>query len=313
MENVTRDERDTMHVERQEIAHQIVHGIKAVPGGWIPHPRGHGRLAVVRDGYKVHEVDGKKRGKRGHTFHDLASFAAWLNRHATDHERCEIVMNAVMNGTDPKNLGNTVAHLAPQSVDGDRVECQIAQHPVWLAWFAILGKDLDQIKLAEHVRCYRDSLGTEGSVLLSALQQIKVVAGGSTEVQVGALGEIKLLAGDRRTEASVTLPPELLVRTPIFDGVLARDATPDSPVEAEYVLRLFVSMQFVEERPVFRLTCPGLAIVLRKALHDAHEDLVARLHPDFLVGFGVPKVDAVPFIEMAPAPAPSTPAPAPSE
>lgn len=278
------------------IERQILKAPTPMPGGWMKHPRGHGRVAVVKDGYRVEEVAGPTRGRRLHTFHDLASFAAWLNRHATERERCEIVMNAVMNGADPKNLGNTVAHLAPQSADGDRVECQIAQHPVWLAWFAILGKDLDQVKLAEHVRCYRDSLGAEGSVLLAALQQIKVVAGGSTEVQVGALGEIKLLAGDRRTEASVTLPPELLVTTPIFDGVLARGASPDSPVEAEYVLRLFVSMQFVEERPVFRLTCLGLAIVLRKALHDAHEDLVARLDEGFLVGFGVPRVDAVPRI-----------------
>lgn len=282
-------------IQRQQM---IVTG-NPVPVEPTEHPRGHGRFLVVKDGYKIEEIGGATRGRRLHTFHDLASFAAWLNRHATERERCEIVMNAVMNGADPKNLGNTVAHLAPQSADGDRVECQIAQHPVWLAWFAILGKDLDQVKLAEHVRCYRDSLGAEGSVLLAALQQIKVVAGGSTEVQVGALGEIKLLAGDRRTEASVTLPPELLVTTPIFDGVLARGASPDSPVEAEYVLRLFVSMQFVEERPVFRLTCPGLAIVLRKALHDAHEDLVARLESGFLVGFGVPRVESIPRISEA--------------
>lgn len=268
-----------------------------VPVDPTAHPRGHGAYLVVRDGYGVKEIDGPKRGKRLHTFHDLASLAEWLNRHATEKQRCEIVMNAVMNGTDPKDLGRTIAHLDPQSADGDIVECQIAQHPVWLAWHAILGKQLDQVELAEHVRCYRASLGSEGSTLLAALQQIKVVAGGSNEVQVGALGEIRLLAGDRKTEASVTLPPELVVTTPIFDGVLDGTAT-----EAEYVLRLFVGMRFegeAENRPVFRLTCPGLALVLRKALRDAHADLVTRLDREFLVGFGVPKVERVPLIASA--------------
>lgn len=294
---------DVEEVERIEVTGQVGGTIETqvvkpaapVPGGWMKHPRGHGRVAVVKDGYSVEDIDGPLRGRRMHTFHDLPSLAAWLNRHATDRQRTEIVMNAVMNGADPKGLGNTVAHLTPQEHDGDRVECQIAQVPVWLAWHAILGRDLDQVALAEHVRCYLSSLGGEGNMLLAALRAIKVTAGGSSDLHVGPLGEITLLAGDRKTEASVTIPPELNVRTAIFDGVV--DAT---GAACEYVLRLFVSMRFegeVEKRPVFRLTCPDLAVVLRKALHDAHADLVARLDKEFLVGFGVPKVDSVPLVE----------------
>lgn len=298
------------HGQFGDVDKQIVQATEPVPVQPRPHPRGHGEVLVVQDGYDVHEVDGRSRGRRLHLFHDLASIAAWLNRHATNREQTEIVMNAALAGATPeamKTLGRVVAHLDPRGVDGDVVECEIARDPVFLAWIAILGKGLDQVTLAEHIRCYRDSLGTDGTVLLSILQQIKVTVGGSTELHVGGLGEIKLIAGDRRTEASVTIPPEIMVQTAIFDGVVD-----DLGGAALYHLRLFVSMKFIgdgeNKAPVFTLTCPDLAIVLRKALHDAHRDLVNRLDDNFLVGFGVPKVETVPLLGCAsgePAPAPA--------
>lgn len=287
------------HAEGQfggTIEHQVITPSDPVPGGPRPHPRGNGEVLVLKSGYEVQTIDGPKRGRRLHLFHDLASIAAWLNRHATDHAKTEIVMNAQQLADQKRKLGHVVAHLDPRGVDGDVVECEIAQHPVFLAWLAILGKQLDQVTLAEHVRCYRDSLGADGSALLAALQQIKVTVGGTTEMQVGSLGEIRLLAGDRRNEASITIPPEVFVRTAIFDGVMD-----GANVEAEYMLRLFVSMKFVGEgenkHAAFMLTCPDLAIVLRKALHDAHQDLVTRLDADFLVGFGVARVDHVPDLQ----------------
>lgn len=249
------------------------------------HPRGHGQVLVVKDGYRVHELNGPMRGKREHVFHDLESLAAWLNRHAQGkEEQAEILMDAVFDPEDVSELGAVTAYLEPKAADGDRVRCEIAKNPVFLAWHAILGNNINQVQLVEHLRCYRDSVDEAGTALLAALQQLKITSGGSSEVQVGNLGEVKFLQGDRRTEPTVTLPPEIEVETSIFDGI-----------QGTYHLRIFVSMRFDEQAiPIFRLTCPGLAIVLREALHDAKGFLEEKLSDGFLVGFGVAAVEEIP-------------------
>jgi hypothetical protein len=45
-------------------------------------PAGNGTVLVVRNGYGVQHVAGRSEWARRHEFHDLRSFADWMNRHA---------------------------------------------------------------------------------------------------------------------------------------------------------------------------------------------------------------------------------------
>lgn len=268
-------------------------------------PDGTGDLClVVRDGYTVERVEGPKRAKRLHTFHGFKSFAEWLIRHA-DPCATEILVDASLapslaTGADEKDLagiGRAVALLEPtERARHDVVEAILPLHPVFRAWASVLGKTCDQIGLFEHVRSFRDSITAGGEMLVGALGQIAVLSAANATTEIGALGETRLVGGDRKTEANVTVPPEITVRTPIFLDEDA-DALPRS-----YGLKILVSMRFVGEgerkAPIFVLRCPTLPVVLAEALRDQRDGLVAALdavggEEKFLVGFGRPKTEIV--------------------
>lgn len=274
------------------VEHQVVQPSAPLATEPRPHPSGSGDLLIVRDGYRVEHVRGRQQGKRGHVFHDLESLAAWLNRHASaEPTETEILM---------RSDGVVTAALQPSDPHGDVVIATLRPHPVYAAWAGVLGKALDQRAFQQHVRCYRDSLGEQAAALLSFLSQIDVTTGGNSTLKFGVMGDLQLTGVNRKAEMTVSLPSEITVRTPIFDGVRNGTGGIEPAAEVEYDLLLFLSVDLVgqeEKRPVFTLTCPTLELVRRQAVRDAASYLDLLLNDGFLVGLGEIMLSSVPKID----------------
>lgn len=274
----------------QNIENGSIMAPMAVPVDPTEHPRGHGCFLVVRDGYKVHELDGPKRGKRGHVFDDVRSFALWLNRHATDQKRTEILVHNE----------SIVAALDPQNPQGDRVVCMLPLHPSFLAWQSVFGRALDQISLHRLVLAEAETLGESAEGFSAALLQLQIATAGDFSAELDPLGYMKVAGGTSKQEATVKMPPRFAVNTPIIEGVGRKYEPTTDFVECRYVLDVFLQLAVVGEagakRAQFTLSCPRLEIHRRQARRDAAAYLAALLESGFLVGLGEVKVDAVPRI-----------------
>lgn len=262
----------------------------AVPIEPTPLPRGNGSFLVVRDGYQVKEIEGSRRGKRVHRFHDLGGFARWLDRHAMERERAEILV-----ATD-----QVVAALDPADPDGDLVSCELPLHPSFAAWTNVLETGLDQITLHRLVLAEAETLGDSAVGFSAALLQVKLATAGEFDAQMDPLGYMRVTGGTNKQEATVKLPPQFVVTTPIIEGVgIAHGDGHDAPTytPATYALDIFLQLKVVGEpgskRAEFYLSCPRLEAHRRQARRDAAEYLQALLLDGFLVGLGEIKTESV--------------------
>lgn len=245
----------------------------------IDAPRGRGAKVVgVRSDYKLETLPGPERSKRAHVFHDLGSFADWLNRFAKVAEGVEILVGdeeakAVL-GDDPH---------------ASLVTCQLRNHPTFDAWQKALGTKQNPKAFHAFLRSvsgtFDDGSGgvNAGDVLSGELQKLKAVTTGDIDMNVDPRGFYTVNGSTSRVQVDAKIPPSFTIHTPIFVGI------PDPGVEGQerrYALEILLTMDVEDGGIGFTLTCPGLARVLHEARLDAVAHLRALLNEGFLVGLG---------------------------
>lgn len=247
------------------------------------------RFAVLNEGQEVHEVVTTAPGRR-HTFHDVADFAAHLNRHAEP------------GGTDilfDGPAGKVVAWYQPRIPGSDLVVCELRLHPRWARWKGILGETLDQRSLYRFLMaCPREDsapitapdgeiLGLMVHDLASAAQRIKIAKGTEASVELDQRGNYRVRDAKATTETSIQVPHAVEIRVPIYRL---------RGVDKAYTIEVEVDLNTdTTPCPAFMLTAPGLDLVLDEAQQDAAAFLREQLLEGFLVGLGSHATAEVPI------------------
>lgn len=265
----------------------------AVPAVADDNPNGHGQLVVVRQGFTVQALPGRMKSRRTHTFDDLTSFAAWLNRHVPTieaQERCEIL------ATDK----HVDADLTPADPSSDTVRCLLKEHPLFAAWQGILSKPLQQKQLHAFIRgavtTFAETEGVnQGDLIASQVRKVQVNGGAELSAELDETGFYRVEIAGARTAIASQIPPSFVVSVPIFAGVkkVGEDA------EARYALGILLSMDVAGDAKngiVFHLSCPELPVVLHQARLDAVAYLRSLLAEGFLVGLGAIGTEDVPAL-----------------
>lgn len=256
-----------------------------------PHPSGDGLLLVLKQGYSASQVPGPKRAKRGHTFHDLGSFADYMNRRvegedAADVNDVEILVSET----------SVVALLDPSDPNGDRIHCQLIHHPQFSAWLSIFGKRTVQRDLYLFLRGNLPSIhtpenGMDGAMIASEVRKLQVVATTGTDFQLDERGFYTVASATATTDMKGRIPSKFEIYVPIFQAI--RD---EHDAERQYMIEVLLQMEPVGDQWAFNLACPALPIILHQARLDAVEYLKRILEPGFLVGLGEAKTETVPDI-----------------
>lgn len=256
------------------------------------HPSGDGKLLVVKHGFEVKHVPGERKAKRSHTFHDLGSFAAYLNRRAelpedaTDVDDVEILVSE----------SSVVALLDPSDPHADLITCKLIHHPQFAAWHGIFGKRIAQRDLYLFIRGNLPSFhapenGMDGGMIAAEVRKLQVVSTSGSDFQLDERGFYTVASATATTDMKGRIPCKFDIRVPIFQAI--RD---ENEVEREYVLEVLLQMEPQGDQWSFTLACPALPIVLHQARLDAVEYLKRILEPGFLVGLGEAKTEIVPDI-----------------
>lgn len=230
-------------------------------------PDGYGQVVVVRDGYDVKRLEGRDEGQRRHTFDDIASFAAYLKRHA-DAEQTEILLdeNVVRAAMDPKII-------APEII-----ECRLDRHPTFKAFEDSFHKPLSQREFHSLVRGFRPAIeDSEG--ILNALRVLSVGKTGEVQSEIDETGATRLNLVSERLTMAATVPPEFVLNTPVYQGIV--DEAHD---ELLYKIEVLVSINV--EKFQFTIEAPALALVKAKAREDVGAMLARLLGDPFMVGLG---------------------------
>lgn len=254
-------------------------GAPAPKPDFVPAPRGRGASVVaVRNDYKLETVPGPERSKRTHVFHDLGSFAEWLNRFGAEPQKVEIL----------------VGDKEAQAVLGDDphaslVTCQLRNHPTFDAWQKALGQEQEPKAFHAFLRSvsgtFDDGSGgvNTGDVLSGELQKLKAVTTGDIDMNVDPRGFYTVNGSTSRVQVDAKIPPSFTIHTPIFVGIPDAET---SGAERRYALEILLTMDVEDGGIGFTLTCPGLARVLHEARLDAVAHLRSLLNEGFLVGLG---------------------------
>ena len=259
----------------------------------VADPSGKGQLALVRDGYTLKPIVGPTKMKRGHVFHDLESFAAWLSRHAgsstkTGHDIVTELVEVLVTMTQAQ------AALEPADPTGDFVTCVLTDHPSFAAWKGIFDKPLDQKTLHRFVRGNISAfdVGMPGDVFAGQLQLLNVTAGKDINAELDTKGFYKFTSSTGRAELQGNIASRFTINIPIFAGV----RVPVTKSEILYPLDVLLSMDVDTDKGVitFVLSCPSLALALYQARLDAVAWLKSLLDEGFLVGLGELKLQESP-------------------
>ncbi len=264
-------------------------GAPAPKPEFVDAPRGRGASVVaVRNDYKLETVPGPERSKRTHVFHDLCSFAEWLNRFGTDPQKVEIL------------VGDKEAHaVLGDDPTASLVKCQLRHHPTFEAWQKALGVEQEPKAFHAFLRSiagtFDDGTGgvNTGDVLSSELQKLKAVTTGDIDMNVDPRGFYTVNGSTSRVQVDAKIPPSFTIHTPIFVGIPDPAGTgPNGEAivvansERRYALEILLTMDVEDGSIGFTLTCPGLARVLHEARLDAVAHLRSLLNEGFLVGLG---------------------------
>jgi hypothetical protein len=272
---------------------EAAHGLVAALGEPAPAvaltrtPDGRHGLALVRDGYKLQQLDGVTTCRRAHAIDDVDSLAAWLRRNS-HAALVEILVDE----------DKIVAALDPRNPIGDVVSCPLTAHPRAARWLAVLAKMVQQPQLQrlflttlDDFERTQDSsgrlLGSYGEELARQLQKFGAVRNAEVDVEIDAMGTVVFAAQTEKITIKGSLPPRFKVNVPIFLGIQLPTGENGDLVEATYELDLFMSVHPQERgAPLFSLSCPNLEVVMRQARADAARWLSYQLGPEFLVGLG---------------------------
>lgn len=260
----------------------------------VENPSGHGSVVAIRDGYKLERLPGRTKKARYHTFHDLESFANWLNRHALGNANAVEILAGEQ---------TVVAALNPADVTGDLLTCQLTFHPQFDAWRQVFGKTLSQKDFHSFVRGNKKAFAavgeagfTSADVLLTELQKLNVVAGKELNAELDERGFYRFAGANQKANVGGSIPPEFKIVVPVFQGV--NDAMKDDGSACLYVIEILLSMNVDSDGGVtFRLDCPSLPLTLHEARLDAVEWLRKLLQEGFLVGLGRIELRDVQLIE----------------
>lgn len=267
-----------------------------------------GYYYAVRQGWTVEHVPGPQRGRRMHRFDDLASCAQWLNRHAPDRNRTEILVEQ----------NRLVAALAPSDCHGDLVACSLqfdARYKAWLDAFS--SNQLSQ--KAFHALLRANSIDVAAPVLdmlLAAVRDLTITKGGKRQIKLTDHNMIEFVGSTQNREYTGKLPTRFLVNCPIYEGVQVPTGisfTPALPppvalpgqdvpisgpspwVDASYAIEVLLSMDEVPSGDVaFVLEAPALPRIVRAARRDAARYFDHLLEDGFLVGLGAIELQDVP-------------------
>lgn len=305
-------------------------------------PTGAGKAhVVVKDGYKVVTIEPSHRPAVRHQFDDLGSLATWLKRRAPRAQDVDILLGK----------SKTSANLAPHSTEADIVTCPTNLTPRAAFWVdKVLGKALDQRSVIRVLtRTAEDflpllakdgaHLGTVGEDLLSRIGSIEAKRITSFTKEVDARGFTKLASASADTTLSVQLPPVVVIRIPMIQGVTKLVKVLDAETETAplYEIRAQLVVNLPDGGaavpPAFTFDPLNLDDVMAEALSDAAAFLQRKLGdefavlrgkedsievvervPHFTTGTTIDSIPSVAWCKDGPKPAPTdTPAPLPTE
>ena len=231
-------------------------------------PDGYGHVVAVRNGYTLEQLDGRDEGRRVHSFDDIATFAAYLKRHA-DGEQTEILLS--------RNI--VQAAMDPKAVMPETISCDLQGHPTFIAWEKAFEAPLSQRVFHALVRGFRSALeDSEG--ILKALRILSVGSKGEVKSEIDETGATRLNVVTNSIEMKAVIPPEFVLTTPLYRGIID-----DKGEELTYAIEILVSIN-VEEM-TFMIEAPGLELVRAEARQDVAAMLQRELDKPFLVGLGV--------------------------
>lgn len=250
-----------------------------------------GGVVAIRDGYTLKQLPGKEKTARRHIFHDLGSFAAWLNRHAKNRaQQVEILME------DTK----VIADLAPSDQHSDLVTCMLIPHPMIQAWDRVFGKGpMTQKEFHNFIRGNMEAFpekegkGNIGEVLASSLLRLSVTNAKDLTAEMDERGFYHLSGGSNKSTVSNAIPPRFSIEIPVYIGV----CDPSKPeTELKYRIEILLSIGIQDTSVSFYLSCPSLPLVYHQARLDARAWLEHLLDDEFLVGLGELQGEVVPVM-----------------
>jgi len=269
----------------------------------VPNPNGHGQLALVRDGYQIKPLPGGMRRRRTHTFHDLNSFALWLNRHAEGKEKqVEIIADE----------GQVVADLNPQVVNSDQVTCTFVDHPRFLPWKNIFGHAMPHQQFHQFIRSNRvafpnanmvggaDSGVSEGDQLAGEVAKLQLTDTRDVKLELDERGYYTAKQAGAKIQLEGKIPARFRISVPLILGIpmVDEDSKLLGETEQVYDLEIFVTI-ITGDQLGFKLTCPELPITMNDARKDAIKYLGTLLTEGFLVGLGEFKTQDVPALNAS--------------
>lgn len=256
----------------------------------IDNPDGKGAFVVVKNGYEVKQLGGAQKGQRRHTFHDLGSFARWLNRHAAGRdETVEIVASATA----------VTAGLDPIDPTADVVMCNLTTHPTAVDWCSIFGKPLDQKQLHAFLRGHvADFANADAATMLTTeLRKLNIVINKDLSAELDERGFLQFQGNTGKAQVGGKIPGDFAIRIPLIMGVMIDGSDTD---EVTYPLDVLVTMDVNDHGASFTLSAPSLVGVKHQARLDAVAYLEKLLDDGFMVGLGdyaVPSVGVVRNVE----------------
>lgn len=307
----------------QQVIHSEITNVEPSPPTPIVRPNvapdGDGVYIVVRDGWKIHRLEGRQHHRRIHEFDELHSLADWLNRYAVPRERAEILVDQTCIG----------AALEPANPIGDVVTCEMPFDPRFALWEPFLtspfgreedARPLSQKELSSLLRAgAADVEGEEvAQLLLHEVRNVSLTKGSKRELRLDERGYYRYAASVQNRAIEGAIPPSFSIRVPLFEGVLIpqseaahqpgalrADASGQDWAPAIYSLEILLTM---DEHPatgelVFTLDAPALPLIARQARRDVAAFLRGLLDPELLVMLGVLRLDAVAAHNTEPSPA----------
>lgn len=229
-------------------------------------------VVAVRSDYRV---VAKRVEQAGHRFHDIVSFARWLNRaHDEEESKVDILCD-----------GDAIQAWVP----GQAVRtCEMRHSPMFKRWLALLNKPQNYKALINSLREVEETIDTGVlSVLLGQLHKLKVVKGSEVEVRTGANGNTEFVSKTGSANVEGTLPRSLPVNCVVYAHADA----------ARYLFSVDINMNTDGDLPTFTLAAPTLVTTLEVARQDAIADFEKILSPRFLVGYGSIGLAVVPMFD----------------
>lgn len=152
-------------------------------------------------------------------FHDLASFGAYVSRHATGSSVIFAAAGDNGGGTITAVLDDGAATLPGRRVD--RVTVQMRPDPRFAAWVAVLGKAIPQRQFIDFIREHdREFVAPSGAQMRSnvnSLELKKSVSFKHVEREAGAAGvDLVYTTDTTQANGSVPFPDEFTIRVPLL-------------------------------------------------------------------------------------------------